>query len=90
MPPHQILDATSETAQELSAVVRAGCFASEDDAIRDVIALQERVGLRSITDGERLSRVVTKNAPTVAMTSAAKTSGARFLFTRRCDQRRSL
>ena len=39
MPPPQILDTTSETAQELSAVVRAGCFASEDDAIREAVQM---------------------------------------------------
>jgi predicted HTH domain antitoxin len=39
MTPHQTLDATSETAQELSAVVRAGCFASEDEAIREAVQM---------------------------------------------------
>jgi predicted HTH domain antitoxin len=39
MTPHQTLDATSETAQELSAVVRAGCFTSEDEAIREAVQM---------------------------------------------------
>src|SRR5260370_40667900 len=39
MTPHQIQDATSETAQALSAVVRAGCFASEDEAIREAVQM---------------------------------------------------
>ena len=39
MTPHQPLGATSETAQELSAIVRAGCFASEDEAIREALQM---------------------------------------------------
>src|SRR5260370_40907268 len=39
MTPHQIQDATSETAQALSAVVRAGCFASEEEAIREAVQM---------------------------------------------------
>jgi predicted HTH domain antitoxin len=39
MTSHQTLDGTSETAQELSAVVRAGCFASEDEAIREAVQM---------------------------------------------------
>ncbi len=37
MTAHQALDEASETAHELSAVVRAGCFASEDEAIREAV-----------------------------------------------------
>src|SRR6266567_9208080 len=39
MTSAQSTDVTNETAQELSAVVRAGCFASEDDAIREAVQM---------------------------------------------------
>src|SRR5882762_4493658 len=39
MTPAQTVDMAKETAQELSAVVRAGCFASEDEAIREAVQM---------------------------------------------------
>lgn len=39
MTPAQTVEMAKETAQELSAVVRAGCFASEDEAIREAVQM---------------------------------------------------
>src|SRR5437763_11428966 len=48
--PKTLLDARAAFAQ--SKITRAELTATEDAAIRDAIALQQRLGFRLVTDGE--------------------------------------
>src|SRR3954471_20395031 len=48
--PQSLLDARAKHAE--GAIDDGALHAAEDDAIRDVIAMQRDVGLRSATDGE--------------------------------------